>query len=124
MPGRTRALTVEQWGELTRLRRVIPAGGYAVWESRYRFYRVRKPQHGRWSGYTFLDEQSSDDYYPVTEPKRQLTVLRLIGSAPPSESARLYGQQIGRCAVCGRTLTSEESRSVGIGPYCAERMTA
>jgi hypothetical protein len=32
-----------------------------------------------------------------------------------------YGMLIGKCGVCGRTLTDEESRANGIGPVCAER---
>jgi hypothetical protein len=30
----------------------------------------------------------------------------------------LFGQEIGRCGKCGKTLTDEESRAAGIGPVC------
>jgi hypothetical protein len=46
------------------------------------------------------------------------TVLREIRAAGPEKSARLFGQKIGSCGRCGRTLTDEHSRAVGIGPTC------
>lgn len=33
-----------------------------------------------------------------------------------------YGREIGRCGVCHRSLTDEESRSVGLGPVCASKI--
>lgn len=33
-----------------------------------------------------------------------------------------YGKKFGRCAVCNRELTDEESIERGIGPVCADRM--
>lgn len=39
----------------------------------------------------------------------------------PALAAARFGHQIGRCGVCGRQLTNDESRARGIGPVCAER---
>jgi hypothetical protein len=39
----------------------------------------------------------------------------------PGEAAKAYGQRIGACSVCGRTLTDGTSIDLGIGPICAER---
>ena len=39
----------------------------------------------------------------------------------PAAAARLYGQETGECACCGRELTRKESIDRGIGPICAER---
>ena len=39
----------------------------------------------------------------------------------PSAAARLYGQETGQCACCGRELTRKDSIDRGIGPICAER---
>lgn len=36
-------------------------------------------------------------------------------------AAKLYGQETGSCACCGRELTVKESIERGIGPICAER---
>jgi len=33
----------------------------------------------------------------------------------------LEGRTIGRCRVCGRTLTDPESVALGIGPVCRQR---
>lgn len=34
------------------------------------------------------------------------------------EQAAAYGHQTGRCMICGRELTNEESIKIGIGPIC------
>lgn len=119
------ALTPDEWGKLKRLRKRIPEGRYAIVHGAgHRFFRVDKPESGRWQGYTFLDEQHGPEWYPMKAPDTQIAVLQQIVDMTPIESARLYGRQLGQCAVCGRALTNNESRAVGIGPYCAERMTA
>ncbi len=38
------------------------------------------------------------------------------------QAQALYGQEIGRCGVCGRHLTDEHTRKRGIGNDCASRM--
>jgi hypothetical protein len=38
------------------------------------------------------------------------------------QAQALYGQEIGRCGVCGRHLTDEVTRKRGIGNDCASRM--
>jgi hypothetical protein len=38
-----------------------------------------------------------------------------------SEALATYGREIGRCGVCHRHLTDEDSRARGIGPNCASR---
>lgn len=48
--------------------------------------------------------------------------LNAIKSAPEVWS-RLFGQQIGRCGICGKTLTDEISRSDGFGPECIKKIT-
>jgi hypothetical protein len=37
------------------------------------------------------------------------------------EQAKEFGHIYGRCVVCGRTLTDEESISLGIGPVCRSK---
>ena len=46
----------------------------------------------------------------------------LEAMANPLASAIAYGKKFGRCAVCNRELTDEDSIARGIGPRCAERM--
>jgi len=48
-----------------------------------------------------------------------LGILRRIGDDPEAAMA-LYGHHIGQCGACGRRLTNELSRRLGIGPICRE----
>jgi hypothetical protein len=57
--------------------------------------------------------------------EREINAIKRIASLSPEErinAQALYGQQIGRCGVCGRTLTDEYTRSQGIGNDCASRL--
>jgi hypothetical protein len=40
-------------------------------------------------------------------------------AADPLNAAIAYGKKYGKCSVCGRTLTDEDSVGRGIGPVCA-----
>lgn len=81
-----------------------------------RFYKV----------YTFRDGnrgvsiQASDELHPMP----RVAAEQILGQiAADVESAlALYGHEIGRCGVCHRTLTDEESRARGIGPKCAAKI--
>jgi len=98
-----------------------PAGRYAIEnaEGELRFYQVDKPTEGRWVGRTFVKVQTGDDLYPV----RGLALAAVLAeiTKDPEGASRRYGREIGRCGVCGRTLTDEVSRSEGIGPRCKEK---
>jgi len=41
-------------------------------------------------------------------------------AADPLNAAIAYGKRYGKCSVCGRTLTDEDSVGRGIGPVCAQ----
>jgi hypothetical protein len=41
--------------------------------------------------------------------------------ADPEAAMVRYGHEIGRCGYCGRELTDEESRRLGIGPVCRKK---
>lgn len=87
-----------------------------------RFFKVK---HGkadtRWEGYTFLEVQASDFWYPVKDPKHRDAVFAEIDKDPIT-AMNEYGIRIGSCGVCGRTLTDRDSRLRGIGPICAARL--
>jgi hypothetical protein len=97
----------------------VPAGRYAVptpgEANEHGFFKLWIGDRGGWS----LRRQLSDDFVPM-ERTQQLKVLARIASDPLGYSA-LFGQLIGACGVCGRTLTNDESRAIGIGPVCRER---
>jgi hypothetical protein len=50
--------------------------------------------------------------------EKAVTALRTLGVR---EAAALYGQHLGHCGLCGRTLTDQESRARGLGPDCAAK---
>ena len=102
----------------------VPAGRYALRDEDHggtvvKFYRVSKPEEGKWAGYTFVDIQASDEFYPV-RGRTKFIILESI-AADPQGAAILYGRELGVCGICGRTLTDEESRAYGIGPVCREK---
>jgi len=48
--------------------------------------------------------------------------LVALNDAERVQARALYGQEIGRCGVCGRHLTDEATRKRGIGNDCASRL--
>lgn len=80
-----------------------------------RFYKVDRPTEGRWAGRVFVKRYESDEEVRISR-QEQADVLSRIEKDP--EALARYGQEIGRCGSCGRTLTNDESRAIGIGPEC------
>lgn len=122
-----RALANRYWIEYRDAARVkapvlgVRAGRYAVEiDGVLGFFKVDCPTEGRWAGYVFVKQMASDTEYPVRGTRRGV-VLDTIAADPQAASVR-YGQEIGACGVCGRTLTDEDSRTRGIGPICADKM--
>lgn len=82
--------------------------------------RIFKVQRSQTSGHLYAKELTSDgwSYLPGGA-----TMLATQGASRlTAETAERYGKLYGVCAICGRTLTNEESIERGIGPVCAERM--
>lgn len=97
----------------------IPEGRYAIEEAgAVKFYKVDAPTQGKWAGYVFVKVLASDVEYPIRDKDSRKRIIDTIAIDPQAASAR-YGQEIGACGICGRTLTDEESRARGIGPICA-----
>jgi hypothetical protein len=114
------------WSEVRRLQRLLPDQAHAYYavelaDGKLHFFRIDKPQEGRWAGRTFLKEQASDEFWPVKGLARTEEVLQAITADYRAAMTR-YGQEIGRCGHCHRTLTDEESRARGIGPVCYAKM--
>jgi hypothetical protein len=91
----------------------VEDGRYAVEkdDGTLMFYSV-KNGHSK----VFVDVWASDTRYPIgniSEIKRVLDAIKADPDAGPR-----FGREIGRCYVCGRTLTDETSRQLGIGPVC------
>jgi hypothetical protein len=101
-------------------REALPEGYYALLQDgAWKFYRVSwgKPET-RWGNHVFLEVQASDELYPIRNHSTKSEILSRI-QADPKQAALQYGHQIGRCSVCNRTLTDENSIAAGIGPICA-----
>lgn len=81
-----------------------------------KFYRVKQTTNGR----VYVDAQASDEYHAVRSPQSLEMVLKAILS-DPKKAAELYASSLGRCYRCGRTLTDETSRSIGMGPECRSK---
>lgn len=85
-----------------------------------KFYRVKLVTGGHYAGRVFVDAQASDDYHPVKAPGTLAHVLaEILINVPAAE--QLYGKELGQCCRCGRTLTDETSRALGIGPDCRNK---
>lgn len=109
--------------EVTSKANEVPPGRYALKSADgvWKFYKVDKPTEGRWSGYIFVSILASDEKHPVKSRQVRESILAKIAEDP--QRAMLdYGQQIGSCGHCGRTLTNPESIERGIGPICAGKM--
>lgn len=105
---------------------IVPRGSYAIATDKLpgeavnqtNFYSVwinKVDDEVRWS----VKQRISDDLIKLPRA-RQYDVLNVI-STDPGGAAAAYGHLIGKCGICGRGLTNDESRERGIGPVCAER---
>jgi hypothetical protein len=98
---------------------LVPAGRYAFTgkEGQTIFVHVVKFE----SGAFIVNQQVSDD---VTRMPRTVAraALQKIVDAGIEESSTRYGRELGICGVCGRTLTNEDSRQLGIGPVCRAKL--
>lgn len=103
----------------------VPEGRYAVATedgaaNELAFYKVDRPTEGRWAGYVFVKRQVGGHDDTAVKGKAAQTVLAKIAEDVKGASLT-YGREIGRCGVCGTTLTNDESRARGIGPVCATK---
>ena len=59
-------------------------------------------------------------YITGLRPKARQAVLD--GIAADADALARFGQELGICGNCGRDLTDEESRALGIGPVCRQNL--
>ena len=98
----------------------VKSGRYAIeFSGKLRFFHVSRPDSGRWAGYVFVNEQAGDDLFQVRNAKQRNDILEAI--ANDDDALARYGQELGVCGICNRTLTDEVSRSIGIGPICRNK---
>jgi hypothetical protein len=86
------------------------------------FFSVNIPEQGQWEGFLFVKRiVGGHEPERVSRATAEAWLKRIDTDERVQASKRLYGQQIGSCGECGRTLTDEVSRAYGIGPVCRER---
>ena len=100
----------------------IPDGHYAIRtaDGTVKFYRISNG-NGKWNRRIFVEAQASDQYYSIQDPITRTNILQII-SLSPFDAMALYGQELGRCAICRRLLTDEDSRKRGIGSTCRAKL--
>lgn len=98
----------------------VPEGHYAT-PSRtgtndLDFWRVDRPEKGSWKGYTFVKRIIGGHPDTNVRGKEARQALEAIQAAGVEAARTRYGQEIGQCWKCNRSLTDELSRQLGIGP--------
>lgn len=102
----------------------VPRGRYALDTSGHpnfinntTFFKLWVGARNGWKVFV----QASDDEFEVDFWDKKRWVIEAIAKAP-EESMALYGRELGKCGMCGRTLTNDESRELGIGPVCRSKL--
>jgi hypothetical protein len=85
-------------------------------------YFVVDPTDGKEKFVTiWMSVRASDDMYPVTNPEHRNQLIQEVAK-DPVQAMNAYGEKLGICGRCGRTLTDRDSRLRGIGPVCAQKI--
>lgn len=82
------------------------------------FWKVERPSEGKWAGRTFVRRVIGGKPDANTTNMQARLALLAIRQAGPEAAGLLYATELGLCRRCNRHLTDEESRRLGIGPYC------
>lgn len=79
------------------------------------YYRITRRK-----GYVKVQEQASDELWPV-DYRRALAVVKALLDSGVEAAQHLYADTLEKCYRCGRTLTDETSRALRIGPECRKK---
>ncbi len=118
-PASPQALLAEaqaNWARKDKNGKAMPMYFAVQMDGKPHFFKV-KP--GYKVGVWFVEEQASDELYPVNSRERRGRILGLIFQDSAKAQA-MYGELIGKCARCQRTLTDHTNPyfSMGLGPEC------
>lgn len=108
----------------------IPGGYFATPSATGRndfdFWRVDRPEKGRWAGHAFVkrilgggigDEMRTVEISNMQQ-RLALVAIREVGV---EEAGMLFARHLGRCTDCGRVLTDETSKFYGKGETCRNK---
>jgi hypothetical protein len=100
----------------------IPRGHYATLSltghNDFDFWRVDRPEQGTYAGRTFVKRIVGGKPDLNVSRTTKFAALDAILEEGIENTARRYGQELGRCSRCNRSLTDQTSRALGIGPEC------
>jgi hypothetical protein len=111
----------------------LPSGRYAIAHGensdglgKVAFYIIDNVKEGKWAGWVFVNILAGDNKLRCGSQRpgqkyqgKHEDLIREIQKDPLAATV-LFGRLIGRCGICGRTLTDPESIEAGIGPICAQ----
>jgi len=107
----------------------LPEGYYGVPNGETRLkVRVKKPESGKWAGFTFVDDGAKygeQTKYGMQRPdstyrgKIEDQLRKIV--ADPKAAGEEYARLTGRCYACNLKLEDELSVSLGIGPVCRNK---
>jgi hypothetical protein len=72
-------------------------------------------------GGAYLGKVAGGKLFTLSSVDRAVTDRILAVAADPQAAAIAYGRKFGKCSVCARDLTDDESIANGIGPVCAKK---
>lgn len=103
----------------------MPAGYYAVpsrtGNNDLDFYRVDRPEKGRWVGFVFVKRILGGHPPQWISKYEQTGALQRIMHAGPDEASVLFATKTGCCRACRIELTDDASRALGYGETCARK---
>lgn len=103
----------------------IPAGHYATksltGRQDFDFWRVDRPEHGAYAGRIFVKRILGGKPEMNVSRVTRIAALQAILDEGTDVTGFRYGQQLGRCRHCNRTLTDQLSRELSAGPECRSK---
>lgn len=95
-------------------------------EGHLTFMLIARPSEGKWAGWSFVRQYLGGQgvagkigsQKPGAAYHGQWASLIAKVLDDPKAAAQRFASELGRCYVCGRDLTDDESRALGIGPVC------
>jgi hypothetical protein len=103
----------------------VPVARYGLFhkgEQSWHFFEVRRPDAGKWQGWTFIGELTGDTVRKLPQQEADKIFAKI--TEDPARRMTDYGKQTTVCCRCHRTLTDPKSVAKGIGPDCAEMYNA